>query len=221
MTTPAKPLSSKRILIVDDQPSIRGVLEVALLEAGADVWSAEDGKSALEIAEATRPDLILLDLAMPGMSGWQVLESLRASPQTATIPVVLQTSSEDFASFDRAKKLGVAAFLSKPFRLNEVVETCRRIFIGARPLQGTPVHAEERMSAQVRDRTGNLLTVGLVLDVDARGALLDLDTPLSVGQWVVVTVAAGDGSLVREGHVRWISREGSRYHHGMSLGEAS
>jgi two-component system, chemotaxis family, chemotaxis protein CheY len=129
-------LAARRILIVDDQESIRGVLRAALVEAGAEVLEAGNGAAGVEAATHKLPDLILLDIAMPGMNGWQVLEALRSVDETSEIPVVLETSSGDFPSYEQARRFAVAAFISKPFRLADVVETCRRILGGARPLMG-------------------------------------------------------------------------------------
>jgi hypothetical protein len=130
---------------------------------------------------------------------------------------VLQTSAEDFASFDRAKKHGVAAFISKPFRLGEVIETCRRIFEGARPLQGRTVQGEEVPLAQVRDTSGNLLGVGRLLDVGPTGALLDLEAVLSLGQSVSVIYSEAASTLTLTGQVRWVSRSGDRFQVGLSV----
>ena len=85
----AGPLGRRHILIVDDQPSILGLLEVALSQAGAEVRSTADGPEALATLESALPDLILLDLAMPAMDGWQVIDRLMASASTAAIPVGL------------------------------------------------------------------------------------------------------------------------------------
>ncbi|PYQ38169.1 MAG: GGDEF domain-containing response regulator, partial [Acidobacteria bacterium] len=111
------PLAARSILIVDDQESIRDILRTALTEAGAVVLEAGGGAAGVEMATRQVPDLILLDIAMPGMNGWQVLEALRTIAETASIPVVLETSSGDFPSYEQARRHSVAAFLSKPFRL--------------------------------------------------------------------------------------------------------
>lgn len=211
------PLASRRILVVDDQPSIRGVLEVALTEAGADVWTAANGAEALEAVGSGRPDLILLDLIMPEMNGWQVIDALKSSPRTSGIPVVLQTSMEDFASFERAKKGGLSAFISKPFRLTEVVEICRRIFEGARPLQGKQAPTKEGIPVQIRDAQGNLLTVGSLLDLSPGGAQVDLETPLRPSQAVTLTLEGQDGYSERPAEVRWVRQSGSTFHHGLLL----
>ena len=210
------PLSSRRILVIDDQASIRGLLHTALTEAGADVSTAAGGTDAIEMVAVSPPELILLDLAMPGMSGWQVLEALKASRKTASIPVVLQTSAEDFASFDKARKLSVAAFVSKPFRLSEVVETCRRILGGARPLQGRPQPAPDEAKVEIRDSSDKVLCAGTLMDMATRGAQVDLERPLAVAQRVTLVVHEGPhmGSH-HDAEVRWITQVEGRYQHGL------
>lgn len=219
MASSALPLASRRILVVDDQDSIRRLLEVGLTEAGAEVWTAPDGPSALKSLESLRPDLILLDLAMPGMTGWQVLEALAASGHTALIPVVLQTSADDFGSFERARKQGAAAFISKPFRLSEVVETCRRILGGAIPLRGRPETEVELPLVQLRDTDGELLTTGRLLDRSPHGAQVDLDRPLTPGQRVIMTVHVAEGPLECVAEVRWVTQDELRYQHGLAIRE--
>ena len=209
------PLSGRRILVVDDQAAIRGVLEVALSEAGADVRTAQDGLAAIELVALSPPDVILLDLAMPGLTGWQVLEKLQATARTASIPVILQTSAEDYDSFDRAKKLRVAAFVSKPFRLAEVIETCRRILEGARPLQGRiepPVVVPE---VEVRDAADASVGVGTLIDRTPGGAQVDLDRPLTVGQMVTLVVKERGRADRQPARVRWVTKVENRFHHGL------
>ena len=210
------PLANRRILVVDDQASIRGLLHVALTEAGADVSTAAGGADAIVMVGVSPPDLILLDLAMPGMTGWQVLEALKVSRKTASIPVVLQTSAEDFASFDKARKLSVAAFVSKPFRLSEVVETCRRILGGARPLQGRAQPAPEEPRVEIRDSADKVLSAGTLMDMATRGAQVDLERPLVVAQRVTLVVHQGPhmGSH-HDVEVRWITQVDGRYQHGL------
>jgi len=209
------PLTGRRILVVDDQPSIRAILEMALSEAGADVWCVPDGPSAITLLETANPELILLDLAMPGMNGWQVLEALSGKPRTAGIPVVLETSAEDFPSFQRARRHGVAAFLSKPFRLAEVVETCRRILEGARPLQGRHEGGDATPPVQMRDAEDNLVALGWLLNMDARGAQVDLESPLEPGRRLTLVTQDGAQVTTRQAEVRWVNPVGGRYHHGL------
>ena len=209
------PLAGRRILVVDDQPSIRGILETALSDAGADVWCVPDGPTAITLLETANPELILLDLAMPGMNGWQVLETLAGQPRTAGIPVVLQTSAEDFPSFQRARRHGVAAFVNKPFRLAEVVETCRRILQGARPLQGRHEGGEATPPIQMRDADDNLVALGWLLNMDARGAQVDLENPLEPGRRLTLVMQDDAQVTTRLVEVRWVNPVGGRHHHGL------
>jgi CheY-like chemotaxis protein len=209
------PLAARRILVVDDQESIRTVLRTALVEAGADVLEAGSGADAIEAATRELPDLILLDIAMPGMNGWQVLEALRGVAETAGIPVVLETSSGDFPSYELAKRHSVAAFISKPFRLADVVEMCRRILGGARPLMGRDAHDTPPASVQVRDGQERLLAVGTLVDADTGGAQIEIDTALGQGQQVVVTVLGPAGPERHQAEVRWVSSDGRRFVHGL------
>jgi CheY-like chemotaxis protein len=211
------PLEGRTILVIDDQPSIRGILETALTEAGADVWCAADGSTALAMLESASPELILLDLAMPGMSGWQVLESLSSTARTAGIPVVLETSAEDFPSFQRARKHGVAAFVSKPFRLAEVVETCRRILEGARPLQGRREAGAPTPPIQIRDAEDNLVALGRLLDMDTRGARVELESPLEIGRRIKLVTQEHDKVVTRSAEVRWVTPAGGRFQHGLAF----
>jgi hypothetical protein len=102
--------------------------------------------------------------------------------------VVLETSSGDFPSYEQARKHSVAAFISKPFRLVDVVETCRRILGGARPLMGRDAQDAPPASVQVRDTEERLLAVGTLVDADAGGAQIEIDAALGQGQQVMVTV---------------------------------
>jgi CheY-like chemotaxis protein len=214
------PLTSRRILVIDDQPSIRGVLQVALEEAGADVWAAGDGASALLLLESALPDLIVLDLEMPTMDGWAVVDALRATRRTAAIPVLLVSAGKDYSSFTRARTLGVAAFLSKPYRLGEVVETGRRILDGARPLQGQAVAEHEGPVVQMRELSGTLLGIGRLLDLDKRGAQVDFQRPLATGQLCLLVLAEVEGSQTRQAEVRWVRKVGDSFQHGLRFQEA-
>jgi CheY-like chemotaxis protein len=203
--------------VVDDQASIRKLLETGLQDAGATVWTACDGASGLQLLGSIAPELILLDLSMPGLTGWDVLESLRAGRRHAAVPVILQTSADDFDSFDRAKRLGVAAFISKPFRLGEVVEACRRVLDGAVPLQGRGARGGGLPLVQLRDAKGRLLSTGRLVDLAPRGAQVDIDRPLTPGQQVILTVEVPDGPLECAAEVRWVTQAGGGFQHGLVI----
>jgi CheY-like chemotaxis protein len=116
-----------RVMAVDDEQAIRGLLAVNLELEGHEVITAANGRDALEQLERVRPDLILLDVMMPNVSGWQVAESLRASPATRAIPIVFLTAKVSDADVDRGGELGVDAYVTKPFDPLELMDLVNRI----------------------------------------------------------------------------------------------
>ena len=104
----------QRILIADDDEFIRRLIELSLGKA-YDVETAADGAEALEAVFATPPDLVLLDMSMPGMSGLDVAERLGSDPATSDIPCILITARVHPDDTGRAKSAGVVQVLTKPF----------------------------------------------------------------------------------------------------------
>ena len=104
-----------RVLIVDDEAGIRELCRVNLVLAGHEVVEAADGVQALEQATSAQPDLIFLDVLMPGMSGWEVLAKLRENEATAAIPVVMLTALNSEDDQIRGWEGGVVDYLTKPF----------------------------------------------------------------------------------------------------------
>ena len=104
-----------RVLIVDDEAGIRELCRVNLVLAGHEVVEAADGVQALEQAASAQPDLIFLDVLMPGMSGWEVLAKLRENEATAAIPVVMLTALNSEDDQIRGWEGGVVDYLTKPF----------------------------------------------------------------------------------------------------------
>lgn len=103
-----------RLLFVDDDPILREFAQVNLASAAADVDVAADGVEALEALSRQRYDLLLVDLDMPRMDGFELLAHLRADPATAHLPVVVETGREDVEAIDRAFRAGATAFVTKP-----------------------------------------------------------------------------------------------------------
>ena len=122
------------MLVVEDDPDLR-LLEAEIL-SGAGYWvvAAADGVEALELAAATPPVLILLDMRMPRMDGWQFATAFRARHGTAC-PIVVVTAAEDARR--RAAEVGAAGFLEKPFDLDEVLREVER-FAGPPPSASSP-----------------------------------------------------------------------------------
>jgi CheY-like chemotaxis protein len=112
----------KRILVVDDEKDVQDFVCLVLSDTGFAVDSADNGHQALEKIEAGRPDLVLLDVMMPDLDGWGVLERLKRLPDPPAV-VILSAQLDD----GRASWAGAHGSLSKPFRPNQLVETCRRV----------------------------------------------------------------------------------------------
>ena len=104
-----------RILVIDDEAPIRLLCRVNLEAAGMEVREAEDGVVGLAAAREERPDAILLDVMMPGMDGWQVLEGLLEDKRTQEIPIVFLTARAELRDQARGLELGGVDYVTKPF----------------------------------------------------------------------------------------------------------
>jgi CheY-like chemotaxis protein len=105
---------AKKILTVEDAPNIRKLIAYNLKRAGYEVFEAEDGKAAVRVLNQLVPDLIILDIRMPEMDGFALLELMRKYPKAAAIPVIMLTALSTAADLDRALQLGVVDYLVKP-----------------------------------------------------------------------------------------------------------
>jgi DNA-binding response OmpR family regulator len=104
-----------RVLVIDDEAAIRLLCRVNLEAERMQVDEAADGHAGLEQARNVRPDVILLDVMMPGLDGWQVAEELVADERTKDIPIVFLTARADFRDRERGLEAGGIAYLTKPF----------------------------------------------------------------------------------------------------------
>jgi putative two-component system response regulator len=114
-----------RILVVDDNPSVAHLLQELLASEGHAVETANDGIDALDCVARRPPDLILLDLDMPRLDGFEVCRQVKNSPTTRLVPIIIITAQAAFQSKLRAWDLGADDFLSKPFERVEVLARCR------------------------------------------------------------------------------------------------
>lgn len=102
------------VLIVDDEPMARTLLRLMLVRVGFNVSEAEDGYDALEQVQQNLPDVILLDVMMPGMDGFSVCEELRQRKETATLPIIMLSAKTDLDSINKGLRIGATKYLTKP-----------------------------------------------------------------------------------------------------------
>lgn len=120
------------ILIIEDDPIITNLLEYQLRRAGYRILRAPDGSQGLTMAKAKAPDLFLLDLMLPDIDGFQVIEQLRADPQTAATPLLIITARTKRSDREKAMQLGADAYFAKPidrFKLMALIDS----LIGDKP----------------------------------------------------------------------------------------
>ncbi|MGH9457083.1 MAG: response regulator [Thermoanaerobaculia bacterium] len=115
------------VLIVDDDPPIRNLLRQVFRRVGLDAREAKDGQEALSLIEERRPRLMMLDLMMPRMNGWQVLEHLKDNDLLESIPVVVLTAVGGHRTEGLKENFGVRAILGKPFEIHDLITTVKSI----------------------------------------------------------------------------------------------
>jgi DNA-binding response OmpR family regulator len=121
--------SVPRILVVDDQPDIRLMCRVNLQLEGYEVIEAADGDAGLEMTRHERPDLVLLDVMMPGLDGWEFMREIKADPATADIPIILLTARVQREDEIRGWLSGAADYLAKPFNPSTLTDVVRRALL--------------------------------------------------------------------------------------------
>jgi DNA-binding response OmpR family regulator len=124
--------ASARILVADDDPIILRLLQVNLDLEGFAVDTAARGEDALARAKEFPPDLILLDVMMPGLTGWDVAQQLKEDDRTAGIPIVFLSARTMEEDLRRGEELGVAAYVTKPFDPGELVDLIHQLSNTAR-----------------------------------------------------------------------------------------
>ena len=120
-------MSKAKVLVVDDEPDVVTMIQRALEAEGFEAISAFDGISAVDIADEESPDLIVLDIMMPMMSGYEVCEQLRMNPRTKDTPIICVTSAHAGEVVDRCRKAGATILIMKPFSPMELVAQIKRL----------------------------------------------------------------------------------------------
>ena len=118
---------ARSVLLVDDEANIALSLEFTMSRAGYEVRTVADGEAALEAARERRPDLVLLDVMMPKINGYEVCRQLRADPATADVKIVMLTAKGGPVEGEKALALGADAFFAKPFSMAELSRRVREL----------------------------------------------------------------------------------------------
>jgi two-component system alkaline phosphatase synthesis response regulator PhoP/two-component system response regulator VicR len=121
-------MDKKRILVVDDERHIVRLVQVNLERAGYEVLTAFDGVEALEKVKTESPEMIVLDVMMPRMDGFEVLKNLQSDPRFQNIPVIMLTAKAQDADIFKGWASGVSSYLTKPFNPRELLVFVERIF---------------------------------------------------------------------------------------------
>ena len=180
----ADPARAESILLVDDQPANLQVLLQTLQGVGCKLLVARTGEAALAIARQARPDLILLDIMMPGIDGFEVCRRLKADPATQEIPVVFLSALDDTADKVAGLQLGAVDYVAKPFQPEEVI---------ARVNTHLTIHRLGREVQQQRDELEHELQVVSQLQRDLLPAQLpQVDGVRLAAHYVTSRYAGGD-----------------------------
>jgi len=118
----------KRILAVDDEPHILKLISFSLRSHGFEVLEASDGLSAVSVAQAEHPDLILLDVMMPALDGYEACRRIKANPDTADIPIFMLTAKTQTAEHKTGFDAGAKDYITKPFTPKDLVATVETFF---------------------------------------------------------------------------------------------
>ena len=113
-------MSSPRILVADDEPALLRLLEFVLGRRGYVIQGVTNGNAALEVLKTESPDLVILDVMMPGLDGYEVLTFIRETPRLEGLPVVMLTARAQLDDIQRGLTLGADAYLAKPFDPEEL-----------------------------------------------------------------------------------------------------
>ena len=210
----------KHVLVVDDEEFVRLLVAEILERNGYRVEMASDGTTALTLMQARRPDLVILDLMMPGLTGWAVLERMRRAGDMP--PVVILTAHGSYEAFTRVVREGVAGYISKPFSLEELLVTCARALSSARVVQ--PERRQDaRRTLVVRVRIlspdAASLAMGELVNLSLLGGQVELAVPLPNGEKVRLTfdVPGGGTPLALDAVVEWQEPAEGRYRHGLAF----
>ncbi|MCB1342528.1 MAG: response regulator [Pseudooceanicola sp.] len=118
-------MNNRNVLLIEDEPNIIEAIRFLLTREGWSVTAHSNGADAVSVVQAARPDLVILDMMLPGKSGMDILRELRAIADLAKLPVLMLTARGQSRDRDMAEKAGVSRFMTKPFSNAEVLKAVR------------------------------------------------------------------------------------------------
>jgi twitching motility two-component system response regulator PilG len=122
-------VAKKKILIVEDEESLLKLESILLTSKGYEVRGVANGQAALEAIAEEKPDLVLLDIMLPEIDGFEVCQRIKADPETQDLPVIMLTAKKSREDMARGEKVGADWYITKPFKSAMVIETIQR-FLG-------------------------------------------------------------------------------------------
>ena len=168
-------MAEERILIVDDDEDILLIVQTILANAGYSVLVARNGREGVDLALETKPDLILLDVMMPELSGWEVCTTLKNAPETRQTPIAMMTVKSEIRDLITGMQVGANDYLTKPFTRRKLLETVRRLLDQrgeSPPSFLTSENEQVRHKSLLFDPITELPTVPVIIDA-LRDRLLD------------------------------------------------
>lgn len=121
---------AKRVLLAEDEPNIVESLTFLMERAGFDISAESDGRLALEIALSDPPDILILDVMLPELDGYEILRQLRADPRTEGLPILMLTAKGQREDRETALECGADLFITKPFSNSEIVAAVKQLAAG-------------------------------------------------------------------------------------------
>lgn len=206
-------MAKKRVLVIDDDAMIRDLTQFMLEEQGFLVATADGGESGLKVIGADPPDLVLVDLKMPGLDGWGVIERLKRHPAPPPLVVMSGMGAEEPPEL-RAVSWFVYGYLPKPFDPEQLGKTCSRALSAIRPEPpSTQGYADRRhwprrnllVPAALLSQEGTPAAVGQILNLSPGGAQFDLGGPLRPGTEMTLAfeIPGGQGPFRVTGRIQW------------------
>ena len=119
-------MASKKILIVEDEKQLQNLLAIFLRPRGFELVTAGDGREALEVLEDGIPDLVLLDIKLPVMDGFEFFRRMKKVLGTKRVPVIMVTALKTEEAQREARELGAADYITKPFKAHQILETVKK-----------------------------------------------------------------------------------------------